>query len=731
MLPARAPARGASGRLGGSLTIDRARPAAPRPPARQRSGARVSASAAPHGEGPECGGAPDGRAPTWQEFKAKLIADQGADKRIGAKQWAPRPAAPRLVAPHAPLRPAPLPRALPRPAATPAHTCTPPPTPPSNPPPADRPVAGSALDFGHYFGEATSADVRLRLVMREKPKGRRPRRASAGVGGGGGAAVVSSMEAEDGSDADVEDGAGPEPEAGGGGGGSGGGVAAESAGGGAPARAPRGGGRRAGGRRVVAELPGHALLLREASAWAQEQLSGQAAAENEVRGLGVCLGCGTVSRPRFAARAPPHAAGPFPPLSRPLKYGQLEVEVEDELEAAAAKLVLQCIYSTSDPARPLAGADPDTLLAVARLAGRLEVPCAVQAAGRGLVAAAGHLLPWDAAVAAFALPLHTPALAAAARQLQAAAADTLQAELGDVDLAWQDAARRAKLLQLPYEAVRCLLSDGRTRVVSENSVFYTADAWLNANGAGGGGAASRQQQAGLAACVRVPHLTPSYLAAVAAQSEWFGRAIGGAYVLLEAVAYNLAAPRIRALHAGALGVDTPLLGHAAWQLPRRPPSGAERLHMEWDVPLATLRRLHREAQREGAAEDAAPATWVWGGIAWALEVQAEADDDTGAVEFGVFVTPALPPLSPTGPARAPAALVEARLSLSARCRHEGRKLRAGGRMAMLLGREGRGFNDLFGLGRRTEWDEAAWRDAGLVGDGETVRVRATVRELTC
>lgn len=227
---------------------------------------------------------------------------------------------------------------------------------------------------------------------------------------------------------------------------------------------------------------------------------------------------------------------------------------------------------------------------------------------------------------------------------------------------------------------RCLLSDGRTRVLSEASVFYTADAWLAARKPRGG---AREQQAALAACVRAPALRLSYLCGVAAASPWYTLHVPPG-ALHEAIAYSIAAERIAALATSAVEVPVPRL--ASWGLPPRPASRASKLSMEWDVPLAALRRLAREAVAEGdggSAELAAPHTWVLGGMRWALELQAEYDEDDG-VSWGLFVTPAPPPLHPAdgGPG---AALVTARISLDARCTR--RKLRAGGVMQLLLGRE--------------------------------------------
>lgn len=246
----------------------------------------------------------------------------------------------------------------------------------------------------------------------------------------------------------------------------------------------------------------------------------------------------------------------------------------------------------------------------------------------------------------------------------------------------------------------------------------------------------------------------------------------------------LAEDRIRALAGGA--VETPVLLHAAWHLPRRPRSeaAAKGLRMQWDVPLEKLRRLHKHAVRAGdgrAAEMAAPVTWVYDGerssgaelrathalqlrsclsrryalpapgavshpawrraggpqdapapgqthifttgMGWTLELQADYLASEGGVSYGLFVTPSLPPTQAPKPGKGPAAAVTADISLNAHCSNKHRSLRAGGRMQLLLGREGRGESEGRGRGRMLAGRKAAcsaseqWHalgDAGIV-----------------
>ena len=78
-----------------------------------------------------------------------------------------------------------------------------------------------------------------------------------------------------------------------------------------------------------------------------------------------------------------------------------------------------------------------------------------------------------------------------------------------------DDAKRRFLLQLPLQALRMLLMDGRKRVASENSVFWLACEWLHESGGG-----TAADQAALAGCIRIHQATPMYLTSVMGQSVW-------------------------------------------------------------------------------------------------------------------------------------------------------------------------------------------------------------------
>jgi hypothetical protein len=58
-----------------------------------------------------------------------------------------------------------------------------------------------------------------------------------------------------------------------------------------------------------------------------------------------------------------------------------------------------------------------------------------------------------------------------------AAGEKLQQELGDLELAVAETARCRLLMALPHSALLQLLSDNRTRVASDNTVFYVIGTW--------------------------------------------------------------------------------------------------------------------------------------------------------------------------------------------------------------------------------------------------------------
>jgi hypothetical protein len=87
-------------------------------------------------------------------------------------------------------------------------------------------------------------------------------------------------------------------------------------------------------------------------------------------------------------------------------------------------------------------------------------------------------LQWETLHAVYALPAGCFDLECC-KGLFAATCEKLQQELGDLELVWADpsSSKQQLLLGLPLPALLQLLSDHRTRVASENTVFFTISQW--------------------------------------------------------------------------------------------------------------------------------------------------------------------------------------------------------------------------------------------------------------
>jgi len=335
--------------------------------------------------------------------------------------------------------------------------------------------------------------------------------------------------------------------------------------------------------------------------------------------------------------------------------------------------------------------------------------------------AARPCLEWETVLCIYSLPpacSENPAFA----PLFVAAAAALQQQLGDLDAAWLDAAAAERLRTLlPFAALVALLADDRTRVATENTVVYTACAWLAQHGGG-----TPEQQDALADAIRIPHVTPLYLAGVTAQCGWVTRSIRP-HELHLASAFAAAPEGVqdRMLRNQSM----PFSNREAWQLPKRPASGAPKdLEIIWEVPLAQLQSLHEQA-RSGAVARAESPVHVFEGLEWDLRLHAQLKPSPGSYGGSRGVMIGLYAFAHPPPGCKEVAMVSAHVKVEV-----GRLARGFSLMPFALGSgpgasEGRGFADVFGLGVREAWDEAAWRGAGLVGEGGRVRVGVVIREV--
>jgi hypothetical protein len=118
----------------------------------------------------------------------------------------------------------------------------------------------------------------------------------------------------------------------------------------------------------------------------------------------------------------------------------------------------------------------EQLLQLLLLADRYGVPKVAAAVTAAFASIPPADLQWNTLLALYALPPGCAELDAC-KSVFVTAGDKLQQELGDLELTWADAGKQQLLLDLPQLALLQLLRDDRTRVTSENTVFYTIQRW--------------------------------------------------------------------------------------------------------------------------------------------------------------------------------------------------------------------------------------------------------------
>jgi hypothetical protein len=196
-------------------------------------------------------------------------------------------------------------------------------------------------------------------------------------------------------------------------------------------------------------------------------------------------------------------------------------------------------------------------------------------------------MPLEIAAAVFELPEACLELEAV-QQVQQAAADKLQQELGDLEVVWGDEGKRQALKELPYGALLRLLGDRRTRVASEDTVVYTALNWFRTKAASPGKQLQQQQ---LAAVFCLPHCTGTYLARLSKPPTTEERPRSWVYdddiqLVIGLLAVSGRSSTQRSGWLQAAQADRP-----AWHLQPRPMSAVSQLQLSWDLPLADLEKV--------------------------------------------------------------------------------------------------------------------------------------------
>jgi hypothetical protein len=341
------------------------------------------------------------------------------------------------------------------------------------------------------------------------------------------------------------------------------------------------------------------------------------------------------------------AAEGTPTIELAMPPGQLEV----------GQLLLRCMYS-AQPEQHISSASQSQLLQLLLLADRYQVPRVFNKVVAALQEFSLQEIFWSTVAGIYAFPAGCAEMAAF-KPVFELAADKVQAELGDLELVWQTVnhsqsnitqaagqqsnssvtphgdsevqydklqlslqeqylqlqqERQQQLLGLPLLALKQLLQDPRTKVASENTVWYTLDRWCKhqaakaarrkaaaatasaksaRTGAAVGGGTHQQCTADvveLASLVRLPHCSASYLPMVISRST-----LGAAAFTAEDLAVAALLQQQPNLHGELLAARHPVMvKFTAWQLGERPQSAVKFLRVQWKLPVQQICQLFSE-----------------------------------------------------------------------------------------------------------------------------------------
>jgi hypothetical protein len=291
-------------------------------------------------------------------------------------------------------------------------------------------------------------------------------------------------------------------------------------------------------------------------------------------------------------------------------HGQLEL----------GRRLITAMYSSSPD---LSDLEAPELLQLLALAECCAVGKVVECAAAQLHKLTAQSMPFNIALAVFELPEACLALEAV-QQLQQAAADKLQQELGDLEVVWGDKDKQEQLLGLPLGALLQLLRDERTRVASEDTAVYTALRWLNEAGKQHGQQQQEQQQ--LAKALRLPHCTATFLSSLAGPGTSLDQDMAWVYdnnpkLLVEVLAVIGKGEGEQCSWVYKVHPERIALG-----LPPRPVSAVSQLQFEWALPLTELEQLvARPPGEEGAPKPSSSRRW-WQGRQWWLTLDYEPDN---------------------------------------------------------------------------------------------------------
>jgi hypothetical protein len=281
------------------------------------------------------------------------------------------------------------------------------------------------------------------------------------------------------------------------------------------------------------------------------------------------------------------------------KRRQLHLTVDCAEQLPAAEAVIAALYGVLDNLRNL---QLQQLVNAVVIADRIGAPAVVEQAMSDLTYAVAAESPTVVVDALSTLPVWPACLQpvllpvlqrAKLSEMPAAEVSKVQrmllAVLGDLEAAWADSQLQKLLLQLPLPAMELLLSSDQLQVAAEDTVLYTAGAYVAAQQAQDQRDAAK---AALAATVRAPHLSGSCLAAQAF-SKVAGQLMSHYNEQLKLLASHKLATRGGAVPISALEhiPDVP----AAWMLGTRQIVVSDGVRLVWRAPVELIAKGCRDS----------------------------------------------------------------------------------------------------------------------------------------
>jgi hypothetical protein len=211
----------------------------------------------------------------------------------------------------------------------------------------------------------------------------------------------------------------------------------------------------------------------------------------------------------------------------------------------------------------------------------------------------------------------------------------LLALLGDLEAVWADAELQQGLLALPLPAMQLLLSSDKLKIAAEDTVLYTAQEYIAAQGTAEQRSAAAEA---LTPLVRAPQLSAFALWCAVVKAD------AGDMGLLAGYAHEL--KRLHSLRRIAEGSElaAELLEFAdipdSWHLgPRQIKPLADGVRLEWRLPVEDLKRICRNscftAQKQMTRSPSSSAPIC--GLGWVMKVICR--QQAGGTAIGLFAGP--------------------------------------------------------------------------------------------